>query len=53
MGDQIETYVVRVNDGEGYAELSKKRLDSVKNWDTVEAADEDKTIMEGTVTEQN
>ena len=50
VGDEIETYVMRVNDVEGVATLSKKRLDSVKNWDTIEAAVEDKTILEGTVT---
>ena len=38
VGDEIETYVMRVNDVEGVATLSKKRLDSVKNWDTIEAA---------------
>ena len=51
--DEIETYVMRVNDVEGVATLSKKRLDSVKNWDTIEAAVEEKTILEGTVTEVN
>jgi len=34
VGDEIETYIVRVNDVEGYAELSKKRLDAVKVWET-------------------
>ncbi|HIY06861.1 MAG TPA: bifunctional 4-hydroxy-3-methylbut-2-enyl diphosphate reductase/30S ribosomal protein S1 [Candidatus Evtepia faecigallinarum] len=53
VGDEIETYVMRVNDVEGVATLSKKRLDSVKNWDTIEAAVEDKTVLEGTVTEDN
>ena len=53
IGDEIETYVMRVNDVEGVATLSKKRLDSVKNWDTIEAAVEEKTILEGTVTEVN
>ena len=53
VGDEIETYIVRVNDVEGVATLSKKRLDSVKNWDTIEAAVEEKTILEGTVTEVN
>ena len=53
VGDEIETYVMRVNDVEGVATLSKKRLDSVKNWDTIEAAVEEKTILEGTVTEDN
>lgn len=53
VGDEIETYVMRVNDVEGVATLSKKRLDSVKNWDTIEAAVEDKTVLEGVVTEDN
>ena len=53
VGDEIETYVMRVNDVEGVVTLSKKRLDSVKNWDTIEAAVEEKTILEGTVTEVN
>ena len=53
VGDQIETYVVRVNDVEGYAELSKKRLDAAKVWENIEQAVEDKTILEGTVTEEN
>ena len=53
VGDEIETYVMRVNDVEGVATLSKTRLDSVKNWDTIEAAVEEKTILEGTVTEVN
>ena len=53
VGDEIETYVMRVNDVEGVATLSKKRLDSVKNWDTIEAAVEEKTILAGTVTEVN
>ena len=30
VGDEIETYIIRVNDVEGYATLSKKRLDAVK-----------------------
>ena len=53
VGDEIEAYIVRVNDVEGYAELSKKRLDTVKVWENIEQAVEDKTIMEGVVTEVN
>ena len=53
VGDEIETYIVRVNDVEGYAELSKKRLDAVKVWENIEQAVEDKTVLEGTVTEEN
>lgn len=53
VGDTIETYIVRVNDIEGFAELSKKRLDAVKIWENIEQSVEDKTILEGTVTEEN
>ena len=53
VGEEIETWVVRVNDVEGYAELSKKRLDAAKVWENIEQAVEDKTVLEGTVTEEN
>lgn len=53
VGDEIETYVMRVNDVEGIVTLSKKRLDSVKNWDEIEKAKEDHTVVEGVVTEEN
>ena len=49
VGDEIETYVVRVNDVEGYATLSKKRLDTVKMWENIETAKEEKTTLEGIV----
>ncbi len=53
VGDEIETYVMRVNDVEGVVTLSKKRLDTVKNWEEVEAAVENHTTMEGVITEVN
>ena len=53
VGDEIEAYVVRVNDVEGTAVLSKKRLDAEKNWIEIEKACEEKTPLEGVVTEQN
>lgn len=53
VGDEIEAYVVRVNDVEGYATLSKKRLDAVKLWEDIENAVENKTVLEGVVTEEN
>ena len=53
VGDEIETYIVRVNDVEGYATLSKKRLDAVKVWEDIENAVENKTVLEGIVTEEN
>ena len=53
IGDEIETYVMRVNDAEGVVTLSKKRLDTVKSWDDVEAAREAGTIVEAVITEEN
>ena len=53
VGDEIETFVVRVNDQEGVVTLSKKRLDVVKGWEEIETARENETVMEGVVTEDN
>lgn len=53
VGDTIEASVVRVNDVEGTVMLSKKRLDAVKNWNDIEAAQEEGTVVEGVVTEEN
>ena len=53
VGDEIETYIIRVNDVEGYAMLSKKRLDAVKVWEDIENARENKETLEGKVTEEN
>ena len=53
VGDEIETYVMRVNDQEGVVTLSKKRLDTVKSWEDIEQAKEDHTTVEGVVTEEN
>ena len=53
VGDEIETYVMRVNDQEGVVTLSKKRLDTIKSWEDIEQAKEDKTPVEGIVTEEN
>lgn len=53
VGDEIEAYVMRVNDVEGTVMLSKKRLDSVKAWDDIATARNEKTAVEGTVVEEN
>ena len=53
VGDEIECFTVRVNDVEGTAMLSKKRLDAEKNWVEIEEACENKTTVEGIVTEEN
>lgn len=52
-GDEIEAVVVRVNDGEGTVTLSKKRVDQLKGWETIEKAYEEHTVVEGTIVEEN
>lgn len=53
VGDEIETYVMRVNDVEGTVMLSKKRVDASRAWDIVNKAMAEKTAMEGYVVEEN
>ena len=53
IGDEIEVFVVRVNDQEGTVQLSKKKLDGMKIWDEMAAFAEEKTTVEGTITEEN
>ena len=50
-GDEIEVFVVRVNDADGNIMLSKRKLDSAKTWEAVKKAFEDGTVLEGKVTE--
>ena len=53
VGDEIEVFVVRVNDQEGTVQLSKKKLDGMKIWDDMAAYAEEKATVEGTITEEN
>ena len=53
VGDEIEVFVVRVNDQEGTCQLSKKKLDGIKVWDDMATWCEEKTVVEGVVTEEN
>ncbi|MBE6535705.1 MAG: S1 RNA-binding domain-containing protein, partial [Ruminococcaceae bacterium] len=50
-GDQIEAFVIRVSDIEGFAELSKKRVDSDRNWQKIAAAAENGDVLTGKVVE--
>ena len=53
VGDEIEVFVVRVNDQEGTCQLSKKKLDGMKVWDEMTTYAEEKTTVEGVITEEN
>ncbi len=49
VGDELELLIMRTNDQEGTIMLSKKRVDALKGWDTVVAAEADGTVLDGTV----
>lgn len=51
-GDVLDVYVVRVNDGEGFVQLSKKRIDAVKGYDDIETAFNEGSVIKGKVIEQ-
>ena len=53
VGDEIEVFVVRVNDQEGTVQLSRKKLEGMKVWDDMAAWAEEKATVEGTITEEN
>ena len=50
-GDEVEAFVIRVSDIEGFAELSKKRVDSDKNWQKIVEACESHEVVAGKVVE--
>lgn len=53
VGDEIEVFVVRVNDQEGTVQLSKKKLDGMKVWDEMNAWVESKAAVDAVITEEN
>ena len=53
VGQEIEVFVVRVNDQEGTVQLSKKKLDGLKIWDDMATYVEEKTTVDGVITEEN
>ena len=53
VGDEIEVFVVRVNDQEGTVQLSRKKLEGMKVWDDMAVWAEEKATVEGTITEEN
>jgi len=50
-GDEIEAMVVKINDGEGNVLLSKKKVDSIRGFESVEEAFKNKTPIEVVIKE--
>lgn len=51
IGDELEVAVIRVQDDEGKILLSKRKADAEKAWERLKNAMENKTPVEGVVTE--
>lgn len=50
VGQEIEVFVVNVNDAEGKVLLSRKKVVEKKNWEKLEVDFKEKTILEGKIT---
>ncbi len=53
VGDEIEVFVIRVEDGKGLATVSKKRVDADNSWVVLKEAYESGEVLEGNVISQN
>lgn len=51
VGDTVEGFVTRVSDVDGFAYLSKKRVDSDRNWQNIVLAKDNGAVLEGKVIE--
>ncbi len=51
VGDELEVYVVKLNDGDGNVVLSKKKVEANKNFLKLEQAFKDKEVITGKVVE--
>ena len=49
VGDEIEVFVIRVEDGKGIATVSKKRVDADNSWVVLKDAFDNNEILEGKV----
>lgn len=49
VGDEIEVYVIKLNDGDGNVVLSRKRLEANKGFDELEEAYNNKQIVKGKI----
>lgn len=51
IGDELNLIIMKTNDVEGTIMLSKRRYDSIAAWNDIIKAEEEQTILEGTVAE--
>ena len=53
IGDEIEVFVIRVEDGKGIATVSKKRVDADNSWVVLKEAYDNGEILEGKIVNAN
>ena len=46
VGDEIDVYVIKIDDGEGNVVLSAKRVDFIKDWEALEDAFKNEEVIE-------
>ena len=51
MGDEMDLLIMKTNDQEGTIMLSKRRVDAMRGWDDIQAAQESGEILTGKVIE--
>ncbi len=51
VGDELDLIIMRTDDMEGIAMLSKRRFDAIAGWDKIVAAKENNEVLTGTVCE--
>lgn len=51
VGDKLDLIIMRTNDQEGTAMLSKRRFEAIAGWEKVVAASESGEVLSGTVTD--
>ncbi|MDQ5983555.1 MAG: 4-hydroxy-3-methylbut-2-enyl diphosphate reductase [Eubacteriales bacterium SKADARSKE-1] len=51
VGDTLDLLIMRTNDQDGTIMLSKKRIDAIKGWNEITAAEKDETVLSGIVTD--
>ncbi|WP_049690930.1 bifunctional 4-hydroxy-3-methylbut-2-enyl diphosphate reductase/30S ribosomal protein S1 [Anaerococcus jeddahensis] len=53
IGQEVEVYVIKIDDGEGNVALSTRRVEGMKNWKTLREAFENEQTVEGEISGAN
>ena len=51
VGDKLNLIIMKINDQEGIAQLSKRRYDAIAGWDTIKEAKDSAAILTGVVSD--